>query len=156
MGIPSVTIAATLHLTFISLLLGLVLTEIILELLPVFQKDLKNSTIRFHFWIDFILELPLGICVGISGIILAFLVPKLTVLHIVKISFASLALLLGIVCIYRVVKRNRLLKINAGESDIAAEDFRLHATAGAIYILFALVIILGVYLSYNRVLSFYR
>jgi len=155
-SIPAVNIAAVLHLAFVSALIGVVATETVMELLPLRSKDLHHGAIRFHVWIDLLLELPLALGVIATGIAMATLVNKLTTYHIVKISFASIAFMLGITCIIRVIRRNRLREGGASEDILEKETKKIHITAAAIYVLLTAVVALGVWLAYNRVLDFYR
>jgi len=156
-SIPTVNIVAVLHLAFISALIGVIATETVMELLPLRQKDLHHSAIRFHVWIDLLLELPIALGVIATGITMAVLVDKLTVFHLIKIAFASIAFGLGLSCIFRVIRRNRLRKGRASEDILEKETKKIHLTASVIYILLIAVVILGVWLAYHRVLeSIYR
>jgi len=154
-SIPAVNIVAVLHLAFVSALIGVVATETVMELLPLRHKDLHHSAIRFHLWIDLLLEAPIALGVVATGIVMATLVSKLTTYHLVKISFASIAFMLGITCIIRVIRRNRLREGRVSEDVLEKETKKIHITAAVIYILLAAVVALGVWLAYNRVLQYY-
>jgi hypothetical protein len=91
-SIPAVNIVAVLHLAFVSALIGVIATETVMELIPLRSKDLHHSAIRFHLWIDLLIEAPVALGAVATGIAMATLVSELTTYHLVKISFASLAL----------------------------------------------------------------
>lgn len=155
-SIPAENIVAVLHLAFVSALIGVIATETVMELLPLRHKDLHHGAIRFHLWIDLLLEAPLALGVVATGITMATLINELTTYHLVKISFASIAFMLGITCIIRVIRRNRLREGRASEDVLEKETKKIHLTAAVIYILLIAVVILGVWLAYNRVLNFYE
>ncbi|GEM_PF-1557372 len=152
-SIPMVNIVAVLHLTVVSALIGVIATETVMELLPLRKNDLHHSAIRFHFWIDLLLELPLALGVIATGVAMATLVKELTILHLIKIACASTAFLLGCTCIWRVIRRDRFLKNNEPEKVLKKETKNIHITASITYILISVIIILGVWLAYNRVLD---
>ena len=148
-----VNIVAVLHLTFVSVLIGIIATETVMELLPLRKKDLHHSAIRFHVWIDLLLELPIALGVIATGIAMATLVKELTLLHLIKIACASTAFILGLSCIWRVIRRNRFRENKEPEDILEKETRKIHITAGLIYILIIITIIMGVWLAYNRVLE---
>jgi predicted nucleic acid-binding Zn ribbon protein len=152
-SIPTVNIVAVLHLAFVSALVGVIATETVLELLPLRKKDLHHSAIRFHVWIDLLLELPIALGVIVTGIAMAILVNDLTVYHLIKIACASTAFILGLTCIWRVIRRNRFREDKKAEDILEKETQKIHLTASVIYILLIAVVILGVWLAYNRVLE---
>ena len=154
-SIPAVNIVAVLHLAFVSALIGVIATETVMELLPLLSKDLHHGAIRFHLWIDLLLEGPLALGVVVTGIAMATLVRELTTYHLVKISFAAIALMLGLTCIMRVIRRNRLREGRASEDVLEKETKKIHLTAAVIYVLLTAVVALGVWLAYHRVLDFY-
>jgi len=154
-SIPAVNIVAVLHLAFVSALIGVIATETVMELLPLRSKDLHHGAIRFHVWIDLLLEGPLALGVVATGIAMATLVSQLTTYHLVKISFASIAFVLGLTCIMRVIRRNRLREGRASEDVLEKETKKIHLTAAVIYVLLTAVLTLGVWLAYHRVLDFY-
>ena len=154
--IPAVNIVAVLHLAFVSALIGVIATETLIELLPLRSKDLHHGAIRFHVWIDLLLEAPLALGVVVTGITMATLVSELTTYHLVKISFAAVAFILGLTCIIRVIRRSRLREVRASEEVLKKETKKIHLTAAVIYVLLTAVVALGVWLAYNRVLDFYQ
>ena len=148
-----VNIVAVLHLTFVSVLIGVVATETVMELLPLRKKDLHHSAIRFHVWIDLLLELPIALGVIATGIAMATLVKELTPIHLIKIACASTAFALGLTCIWRVIRRNRFRENKEPEDILEKETRKIHLTAGIIYVFIFITITLGVWLAYNRVLE---
>ncbi|HUT56174.1 MAG TPA: hypothetical protein VM658_22470 [bacterium] len=153
--IPAVNIVAVLHLAFVSALIGVIATETVMELLPLWHRDLHHGAIRFHLWIDLLLEGPIALGVVATGIAMATQVNAITTYHLVKISFASIAFMLGLTCILRVIRRSRLREGRASEDVLERETQKIHLTAAVIYILLIPVVILGVWLAYNRVLQYY-
>lgn len=152
-SIPTVNIVAVIHLAFVAGLLGVIATETVMEVLPLRYKELHHSVIRFHVWIDLLLELPLALGVICTGIIMATLVDKLTAYHILKISLASTAFILGLTCIWRVLYRNRRMVDEESEEALEKQTRKIHITAAIIYVILTAVLILGFYLAYNRVLE---
>jgi len=60
-------ILAMLHLVMLSLWGGVVATEAVIEVYPFRQRELHTATIRFHYWIDLLVELPLVLAVIATG-----------------------------------------------------------------------------------------
>ena len=102
-------LVAMLHLIVLSLWGGVVATEAVIEVYPFRQHQLHAATIRFHYWIDLLVELPLVIAVVTTGTLLFFLVDPLTPLHWLKICFGGAAVGVNLFCIAVVVKRGRRL-----------------------------------------------
>jgi hypothetical protein len=102
-------LVAMLHLIMLSLWGGVVATEAVVEIYPFRQQHLHPAAIRFHYWIDLLVELPLVIAVITTGTLLFFLVDPLTPLHWVKICFGGGAVAVNLFCIVVVVKRGRRL-----------------------------------------------
>jgi hypothetical protein len=105
---------AMIHLIVLSLWGGVVATEAVIEVYPFRQRELHAATIRFHYWIDLLVELPLVLAVIGTGTTLVFLTDPLTPLHFVKIVFGGAAVVVNLFCIVVVVKRGRRL---AGDAD---------------------------------------
>jgi hypothetical protein len=104
---PVFDILAMVHLVMLSLWGGVVATEAVIEVLPFRQRDLHAATIRFHYWIDLLVELPLVLAVTTTGVALFFLTDPLTPLHWVKVGFGGAAVAVNLFCIVVVVKRGR-------------------------------------------------
>ena len=99
-----------LHLMVLSLWGGVVATEAVVEVLPFRRPELHPSAIRFHFWIDLLVELPLVLAVLATGAALALTVEPLTATHLVKIGFGAAAVAVNLFCIVVVVRRGRRLE----------------------------------------------
>ena len=82
-------ILAMLHLIMLSLWGGVVATEAVIEVLPFRQRELHAATIRFHYWIDLLVELPLVLAVIATGAALFFLTDEVTPLHLVKVGLGA-------------------------------------------------------------------
>ena len=116
-------------------------------------KEIHNTNIRNHFWIDVMVELPLVIGVVASGVTMAILVDRLSMLHITKIAIASCAMIgLGF-CVKRVVRRNRMLEENLAEDSIIRESWKMYVTALIIEPLLIPILFLGFWLGYHRILE---
>ena len=100
---------AMVHLIMLSLWGGVVATEAVIEIYPFYRRELHAATIRFHYWIDRLVELPLVLAVVATGISLVLLTDEITTLHLVKIGFGSVAVAINLFCIVVVVKRGRRL-----------------------------------------------
>ena len=107
-------VLAMVHLVMLSLWGGVVATEAVIELYPLRQRELHPATIRFHYWIDLLVEMPLVLGVIATGVALFFMNDPLTTLHLVKIGLGGAAVAVNLFCIVVVVKRGRRL---AGDGD---------------------------------------
>jgi len=103
-------VLAMVHLVFLSLWGGVVATEAVIEVLPFRRRELHAATIRFHYWIDLLVELPLVLAVVATGAALFFLTDPVTPLHLVKIGLGGAAVAVNLFCIVVVVKRGRRLE----------------------------------------------
>ncbi len=97
------------HLMVLSLWGGVVATEAVIEIMPFRQKDLHPATIRLHYWIDLLVELPLVILVVVTGGTLLYLTEEITRLHVIKVVFGSAAVAVNFFCIVMVLRRARRL-----------------------------------------------
>ncbi len=93
------------HLMVLSLWGGVVATEAVIEIMPFRQKDLHPATIRLHYWIDLLVELPLVILVVVTGGTLLYLTEEITRLHVIKVVFGSAAVAVNFFCIVMVLRR---------------------------------------------------
>lgn len=116
-------------------------------------KDLHHVNIRNHYWIDIMVEVPLAIGVVASGITMAILVDRLSVLHIIKIALASCVMIGLTFCVKRVLRRNRILQGNPSEEGIIQEARKMYVTALIAECLLIPVLVLGFYLGYHRILD---
>ncbi len=101
---------AMTHLVVLALWGGVVATEAVIEVLPFRRRELHGATIRFHYWIDLLVELPLVLAVVATGAVLVFSLERVSPLHVVKIGFGGAAVAVNLFCIVVVVKRGRRLK----------------------------------------------
>lgn len=113
METQSVDVLSMIHLIMLALWGGVVATEAVIEILPFRCRELHPAAIRFHFWIDLLVELPLVLAVIATGAALAFAIDPLTPLHLVKITLGGLAVAINLFCILVVVKRGRQLSLQA-------------------------------------------
>ena len=109
METQTLDLMAMVHLIMLSLWGGVVATEAVIEIYPFYRRELHAATIRFHYWIDLLVELPLVLAVVATGISLVLLTDEITTLHLVKIGIGSVAVAINLFCIVVVVKRGRRL-----------------------------------------------
>ena len=109
MGNQLLNVLAMAHLITLSLWGGVVATEAVIEIYPFRKRELHTATIRFHYWIDLLVELPLVLGVIATGSALLLLTDPVTPLHLVKIGFGGTAVAINLFCIVVVVKRGRRL-----------------------------------------------
>lgn len=110
MDAQSFNLVAMTHLILLSLWGGVVATEAVIELYPFRQPGLHPATIRFHYWIDLMVELPLVLAVTASGAVLFFSLDPVTPLHLAKIGLGGAAVAVNLFCIVVVVRRGRRLE----------------------------------------------
>lgn len=103
-------LVAMIHLVMLSLWGGVVATEAVIEVYPFRRRDLHAATIRFHYWIDLLVELPLVLAVVATGVALAVSIDRLTALHLVKLGFGAAAVAVNLFCIIVVARRGRRLE----------------------------------------------
>ncbi len=94
------------HLILLGMWAGLVLAEIVVELLPRWRPELWLATARFHFWMDMLIEAPLLVGVVVTGALLLRRVPVDATL-VVKSVAGSLAVTANVACLAVVVRRAR-------------------------------------------------
>jgi hypothetical protein len=118
MDAQSFDLVAMIHLMMLSLWGGVVATEAVIELYPFRKKELHAATIRFHYWIDLLVELPLVLAVVASGAVLFFSLDPVTLGHLVKVGFGGAAVAVNLFCIVVVVKRGRRLGRDADDGQL--------------------------------------
>jgi hypothetical protein len=111
-------ILAMVHLIMLSLWGGVVATEAVIEIYPFRKRDLHAATIRFHYWIDLLVELPLVLAVIATGATLFFLSDVVTPVLLLKIGLGGAAVAINLFCIVVVVKRGRQLESQTGEEGL--------------------------------------
>jgi ABC-type molybdate transport system permease subunit len=70
METQAIDVLAMAHLIVLSMWGGVVATEAVIEIFPFRRRELHAATIRFHYWIDLLVELPLVLAVIATGIVL--------------------------------------------------------------------------------------
>ena len=111
-------LVAMIHLVVLSMWGGVVATEAVVELLPFRRRELHAATIRFHYWIDLLVELPLVLAVIGTGATLLVLTQSVTPLLMVKVFLGGAAVLVNLFCITVVVKRGRGLERSTDEASL--------------------------------------
>ena len=109
---------AMAHLIVLSMWGGVVATEAVIEILPFRRRELHAAAIRFHYWIDLLVELPLVLAVIATGVALLFVIETVTPLHLVLIGFGGAAVAINLFCIAVVVKRGQRLERSADEEPL--------------------------------------
>ena len=118
METQTLDVLALAHLIMLSLWGGVVATEAVIEIYPFRKRELHAATIRFHYWIDLLVELPLVLAVVTTGIALLLLTDPVTPLHLVKIGFGGAAVAINLFCIVVVVRRGRRLERRGDEGPL--------------------------------------
>jgi len=86
-----------------------------MEFFPFGKKHPHSSIIKAHYWIDLLIEIPLIIGVITTGIIMiGYGAGRAPSFHM-KLTFAIIAILMNLVCIFAVIKRRRALVNNSDE-----------------------------------------
>jgi O-antigen/teichoic acid export membrane protein len=152
-SLPLISQVSMVHLIFLCLWGGVVATESVLELYPYRRKVLHEHSIRYHFWIDLLVELPLILGVLASGATLAILAWPLSPLHIVKISCAAVAVSANLVCIVFVIRRKQRLDQGASETEMWQATRRIVMCAVVGMPFAAAAAGLGFWLAYHRMLD---
>ena len=94
------------HLLLLGMWAGLVFAEVIVELLPRTHPELWPAAIRFHFWMDLLVEAPILFGVVTTGALLLMHGPIDPALA-VKSAAGLLAVGANATCIVVVVRRAR-------------------------------------------------
>jgi len=109
----SANVLPVIHLIVLSLWGGVVATEAVVEIYPFRHSEMHAATIRFHYWIDLLVEAPLVAAVVVTGAWLLCQQDPVTPLHVVKVAFAGTTVAVNIFCIAVVVRRGRRLNRGA-------------------------------------------
>jgi len=112
----ALNLVAVVHLIVLSMWGGVVATEAVVELLPFRRRRLHAAAIRFHYWIDVLVELPLVLAVVGTGVTLLVIKGSLTTLLVIKVALAAAAVLVNLFCIAVVIRRGRGLDGATGEA----------------------------------------
>lgn len=141
-------ILLTLHLIFVGLWLGCVLTEALFERALLGQgRDKERILSALHKRVDVFIEIPAFTLVLVTGVLLLAHAPASALLH-AKLAFAALAIGANVYCVHLVFKRHRL----AAQGDWPAFESvdHLQHRMGAVVLLGMLVALsLGLYLSFH-------
>ena len=150
---PLINQVSLIHLIFLCLWGGVVATESVLELYPYRKKEMRENAIRYHFWIDLLVEMPLILAVIATGLTLAVLAWPISALHWVKIGCASAAVSANLVCVALVVQRGQRLNQGVGEMELWKLTRRI-VTCAVAGLPFATVAAgAGFWLAYHRLLD---
>jgi hypothetical protein len=152
-SLPLVNLVSIMHLTLLCLWGGVVATESVIELYPFRRRQLHQDSIRLHYWIDLLVELPLIVGVLASGIALVVLAWPLTWTHALKIAGAAVAVSANLICIVFVVRRGRALAAGAPEPELWAATRRIIICAVVGLPFAAVAAGLGFFLAYHRLLE---
>jgi hypothetical protein len=111
-------VVAMFHLVVLALWGGVVATEAVIELLPFRRREMHGAAIRFHYWIDLLVELPLVLAVIATGGVLFFSLDRVTPLHFLKVGFGGAAVAVNLFCIVVVVRRGRRLQFGGDDGPL--------------------------------------
>jgi len=127
-----------------------VATEAVLELYPRRRKEMHHSTIRAHYWIDLLVELPVLLGVAVSGMVLLSLTWPPTPWHVVKICCGGAAVAANLVCIALVLRRHKTLTMVGDDSALWSMSRRISLTAAVGIPLALVAVVLGFWLASQR------
>ncbi len=150
--LPLINLVSMIHLIVLSLWGGVVLTESVLELYPFLRRPLHEHSIRYHFWIDLLVELPLILAVLATGLTMAYMAWPVSNAHLLKIAFALVAITANLTCIAFVLKRKTLLDAGASEPELWKSSRRIVMCAVVGMPFAAIAAGLGFWLGYHRLL----
>jgi hypothetical protein len=148
-----INLVSMTHLVLLSLWGGVVATEAVLELYPYRRTALHEHSIRYHFWIDLCVELPVILGVLATGICLAVLAWPITATHWIKLSAALIAVSANLLCVYLVVRRKTRLDQGASEAELWQATRRIVMCAVMGLPFAAAAAGLGFFLAYHRLLD---
>ncbi len=151
--IPLINLISMLHLIFLAIWVGVLATEAVIELYPYKMRDLHNPAIRFHYWIDLLVELPAIFGLAITGIIMLILAEQITLLHVIKITIAVLVISVQLYCIFIVLKRAHVLKSGGSEEILWQESGTVIKSFVIGFPLGVIVALIGFWLGYHRMLD---
>jgi hypothetical protein len=152
-SLPYINLISIIHGVVLCLWGGVVAAESVLELYPYRRRDLHQHSIRFHFWIDLLVELPLIIGVLTTGAVLVARAGPLTGTHIIKIICAAAAVSANLACVALVLKRKRLLDEGAADTDLWRSTRRIVLCAVVGLPFAAAAAGMGFWLAYHRLLD---
>lgn len=134
-----------LHLVFVGLWLGCVLTEALFERALLGQgRDKELILTALHKRVDLFVEIPSFTLVVLTGVVLLASAPVSTILHI-KLGLALIAVITNIYCVHLVFKRDRLARANDWAA-FEAIDHLQHKMGTLVLIALLGALSLGLYL----------
>lgn len=151
--LPLINLVSIIHLVVLSLWGGVVAVESVLELYPYRRKELHENSIRYHFWIDLLVELPLILAVIATGLTLVVLAWPLTAAHFFKLGCVSIAVSANLVCVFLVVRRKFRMDAGAAEPELWAATRRIVMCAVVGMPFAAVAVGLGFWLALQRLLK---
>lgn len=125
------------HLIAVSLWGGIVVTELVLELVPRQNIATHEFVARTHYWIDLLLELPAIGLVIITGAVLTVDAWPVPALYWVHVSAAAVAIGANLFCVTQVVGRHRC----ASQDERLAHDRRIRAAVAGVPFAFVAVVV---------------
>jgi hypothetical protein len=151
--LPLINYVSMIHLFSVAAWLGVVMTELVIEVYPYRNRGLHLSTIQFHYWIDLLVELPLVLLLLGSGIVLIFLSSSPDLLHILKIATGLIPVLACLSGIYIVIRRANALKAGKKEEDLWGRSRNIVIMVLIASPFFGLSLGLGFWLARSRLLE---
>ena len=139
-----------LHLLFLALWGGVVITESVLELWGRRREELLRPTVVFHYWIDLLIETPIILAVLGSGLLLLLSLDHLTWLHALKVASALLAISANAYCIGQVIARYGAWRQGADSAQLLLRTRRVFLSALVGMPLAGVAIVLGFLLTLRR------
>ena len=150
MDAMDIKVAALAHLVLLGLWGGVVATEAVLELYPRRHAKYHPYTIRAHYWIDMLVELPVLLGVVLSGLVLLVLTWPPTTWHLVKIGCGGLAVCANLYCVRLVIKRSKMLTWDCEDDALWGVSDRISRLAAVAIPLGLAAAALGFWLAYQR------
>lgn len=151
--LPLINCVSVIHLFSVAAWLGVVMTELVIEVYPYRNRGLYLSTIHFHYWIDLFVELPVVLLLLGSGIFLVFLNANLDLLHILKVVSGLIPVLACFTGIYIVIRRANALKAGKKEEDLWGGSRNIVIVVLLASPFFGLSLGLGLWLARSRLME---
>ncbi len=149
-NLPLINLFTIIHLILFATWGGIIMTETVIELYPLREKGLHKPAIQFHYWIDLFVELPVVIGVLGTGIVLLTLIETITILHIIKVSLALIAIAVNIYCIVLVRRRSNKLQDNADDDELSLSSRKIIQIAAIAIPIGLFAFGIGLYLATQR------
>jgi hypothetical protein len=151
--LPLINYVSMIHLFSVAAWLGVVMTELVIEVYPYKNRGLYLSTIHFHYWIDLLVELPLVLLLLGSGIVLIFLNASLDLPHILKIVTGLIPVVACFSGICIVIRRANALKAGKKVEDLWGGSRNIVIVVLIASPFFGLSFGLGLWLARSRLLE---